>query len=104
GNFLHRARNRWSGLFESRPLAACRSESMTTLLKLDDAHKAYGERNLLDGTSAEFQDDHKVGFIGRNGAGKSTLVRILLGEEELDKGELARHPKLRLGYLRQHDP
>ncbi|MBI3831810.1 MAG: ATP-binding cassette domain-containing protein [Planctomycetes bacterium] len=77
---------------------------MTTLLKLDEAYKAYGERNLLDGTSAEFQDDYKVGFIGRNGAGKSTLVRILLGEEELDKGEISRHPKLRLGYLRQHDP
>jgi len=77
---------------------------MTTLLKLDDAYKSYGSHNLLDGTSAEFQDDHKVGFIGRNGAGKSTLVRILLGEEELDKGQLTRHPRLRLGYLRQHDP
>ncbi len=29
---------------------------------------------------------------------------MLLGEEELDKGEVIRHPKLRLGYLRQHDP
>jgi ATP-binding cassette subfamily F protein 3 len=45
-----------------------------------------------------------VGFIGRNGAGKSTLLRVLLGEEELDSGEIIRHPKLRLGYLRQHDP
>jgi ATP-binding cassette subfamily F protein 3 len=27
-----------------------------------------------------------------------------LGEEELDRGEVLRHPKLRLGYLRQHDP
>jgi len=46
----------------------------------------------------------KVGFIGRNGAGKSTLLRILLGEEELDSGDVIRHPSLRLGYLRQHDP
>ena len=29
---------------------------------------------------------------------------MLLGEEELDAGEVIRHPKLRLGYLRQHDP
>ncbi|HYG74966.1 MAG TPA: ATP-binding cassette domain-containing protein [Planctomycetota bacterium] len=77
---------------------------MTTLLKLDDAYKGYGDRNLLDGTCAEFGDDHKTGFIGRNGAGKSTLIRILLGEEELDKGTVQRHPRLRLGYLRQHDP
>ena len=38
------------------------------------------------------------------GAGKSTLLRVLLGEEELDSGEVVRHPGLRLGYLRQHDP
>ncbi len=77
---------------------------MTTLLKIEGAYKRYGLQILLDGAEAEFSDDHKVGLIGRNGAGKSTLMRILLGEEELDKGTVARHPKLRLGYLRQHDP
>ena len=40
----------------------------------------------------------------RNGAGKSTLCRVLLEEEELDRGEVIRHPRLRLGYLGQHDP
>jgi ATP-binding cassette subfamily F protein 3 len=29
---------------------------------------------------------------------------VLLGEEELDKGEVIRHSKLQIGYLRQHDP
>ena len=74
------------------------------MLKIEDAYKSYGLQVLLDGAEAEFTDDHKVGLIGRNGAGKSTLMRILLGEEELDKGVVTRHPKLRLGYLRQHDP
>src|SRR5213079_573322 len=32
------------------------------------------------------------------------LLRILLGEEELDSGEVIRSSSLRLGYLRQHDP
>ena len=49
-------------------------------------------------------DDVKVGFIGRNGAGKSTLMRVLLGEDEVEKGEVTHHPTLRIGYLRQHDP
>ena len=61
-------------------------------------------RSLLDGAEATLSDNVKVGFIGRNGAGKSTLLRVLLGEEELDSGEVIRHPSLRLGYLRQHDP
>ena len=77
---------------------------MTTLIKLEGAYKRYGIQNLLDDANAEFGDDHKVGLIGRNGSGKSTLMRILLGEEELDKGQVLYHPKLRLGYLRQHDP
>jgi ATP-binding cassette subfamily F protein 3 len=59
---------------------------------------------LLDHAEATLSDNVKVGFIGRNGAGKSTLLRVLLGEEELDSGEVIRHPSLRLGYLRQHDP
>ena len=77
---------------------------MAVLLQIRDAHKSYGDQDLLDGAEATITDDVKVGFIGRNGAGKSTLLRVLLGEEELDRGEIIRHPKLRLGYLRQHDP
>ncbi len=77
---------------------------MASLLQITKAHKRYGEQVLLDGAEATISDNTKVGFIGRNGAGKSTLLRVLLGEEELDSGEVIRHPNLRLGYLRQHDP
>ena len=77
---------------------------MAVLLQIKNAHKSYGDQVLLDGAEATITDDVKVGFVGRNGAGKSTLFGILLGEEELDRGEVIRHPKLRLGYLRQHDP
>ena len=77
---------------------------MAVVLQLQDAYKRYGEQELLDGASCALTDDQKIGLIGRNGAGKSTLCRILLGEEELDKGEVVRSRKLRLGYLRQHDP
>jgi len=74
------------------------------VLQLQDAHKRYGEQELLDGAGCALTDDQKVGLIGRNGAGKSTLCRVLLDEEELDAGEVVRSRKLRLGYLRQHDP
>lgn len=77
---------------------------MAVLLQIRDAYKRYGEQVLLDGAEASIVDDVKVGFVGRNGAGKSTLLRILLGEEELDSGEVIHHPRLRVGYLRQHDP
>jgi ATP-binding cassette, subfamily F, member 3 len=77
---------------------------MPVVLQVQDAHKRYGDQQLLDGASCALTDDQKVGLIGRNGAGKSTLCRVLLGDEELDAGEVIRSKKLRLGYLRQHDP
>lgn len=77
---------------------------MPVVLSLQNAHKRYGHQVLLDEASCALADDQKVGLIGRNGAGKSTLCRILLGEEDLDAGEVVRSKKLRLGYLRQHDP
>ena len=77
---------------------------MPVLLQLQDAHKSYGPQNVLDNASVALKTNEKVGFIGRNGAGKSTLCRILLEQEELDRGEIIRHPTLRVGYLQQHDP
>jgi ATP-binding cassette subfamily F protein 3 len=77
---------------------------MASLLQLVNATKRFGDQVLLDNTSVTIGDDVKVGFVGRNGAGKSTLLRILLGEEDLDSGEVVRSRSLRLGYLRQHDP
>ena len=77
---------------------------MAILMQIKKACKSYGEQVLLHEADATISDQYKVGFIGRNGAGKSTLLKILLGEEELDSGEIVRHPNLRIGYLRQHDP
>lgn len=77
---------------------------MAILLQITKASKSYGEQILLDEAEASISDNIKMGFIGKNGAGKSTLLRVILGEEELDGGDVIRHPNLKLGYLRQHDP
>ncbi len=44
------------------------------------------------------------GSSAATGPARARCCAILLGEEELDSGEVVRHPSLRLGYLRQHDP
>lgn len=77
---------------------------MAVLLQILDGVKSYGDQVLLDSASATIHDGQKIGFIGRNGAGKSTLLRILLGDEELDSGDVIRGSHLKVGYLRQHDP
>jgi len=77
---------------------------VTVLIQVRNAHKSYGDQVLLDGAEATIIEGSKTGFVGRNGAGKSTLLRVILGEEELDAGEVVLHNRLRIGYLRQHDP
>lgn len=77
---------------------------MPPVINIQNATKRFGHKVLLDGATASITDDHKVGLVGRNGAGKSTLCRAILGDEELEKGEVVLHPKTRLGYLRQHNP
>ncbi|MEO1618916.1 MAG: ABC-F family ATP-binding cassette domain-containing protein [Planctomycetota bacterium] len=77
---------------------------MAVLIQVRNANKRFGDQVLLDDAEVSLVDDVKVGFIGRNGAGKSTFLRALLGDEELEKGDVIHHPSLRIGYLRQHDP
>ena len=77
---------------------------MTVLLQIRNAHKRYGDQVLLEDAECTLTGTTKVGFIGRNGAGKSTLLKCILGDDELDSGEIIRHPRLKIGYLRQHDP
>src|SRR5262245_23771303 len=58
-----------------------RSMSLVALL---NAHLAYGDRPLLDGTQLAVLPGERVGLIGRNGTGKSTLLRVIAGLASLD--------------------
>jgi ATP-binding cassette subfamily F protein 3 len=72
------------------------------LYRLEDVWKRYGPKEVLRGVSWQHNPGEKVGLVGRNGAGKTTLFRILLREEEPDKGEVHRASGLTIGVLRQH--
>ncbi len=76
---------------------------MPVLLQINQIHKAYGARVILDDATGSFSSDQKIGMIGRNGAGKSTLCRILTGHEKADDGTISVNSLLKLSYLEQHD-
>ena len=69
-----------------------------------DVEKRYGSTTVLEDATVTIHSGQKIGIIGRNGAGKSTLCRLLLHQEEPDRGEILRTDGLRVGYLEQHDP
>ena len=58
-------------------------------------------RVLIAGVDLDVRPNEIVTLIGPNGAGKSTLVKLVLGIERPDQGELYRPASTRIGYVPQ---
>lgn len=74
------------------------------LLQADNICKAYGSLTLFKDSSFYIKRGEKVGIFGPNGCGKTTLIKIILGQENLDKGSLFLSPSARLAYVSQELP
>ena len=61
----------------------------------------YGGRELFKNVSVQFTAGNCYGLIGANGTGKSTFLKILSGELEPTRGEVAVKPGERIAVLRQ---
>ncbi len=75
-----------------------------TLLKFTDVSLAYGATPLLDHVSWQIARGERVCIIGRNGTGKSSLLRLVMGRQQPDSGEIWRAPALKIGELPQELP
>ncbi len=60
-----------------------------------------GQRRILEHVDIAVRRGEIVTLVGPNGAGKSTLIKIALGLERLDSGEVSRAAKLKVGYQPQ---
>jgi energy-dependent translational throttle protein EttA len=67
----------------------------------DHAHKAFGERLLIDDLNFILPRNGIVGIIGANGAGKTTLFRMITGQEPVDTGTLTIGPTVKIAYVDQ---
>ncbi|MFA6076231.1 MAG: ATP-binding cassette domain-containing protein [Negativicutes bacterium] len=61
----------------------------------------FGKRILFKDVSIKFTPGNCYGLIGANGSGKSTFLKILAGEIEPNKGEVAITPGERMAVLKQ---
>jgi ATP-binding cassette subfamily F protein 3 len=72
------------------------------LYRFEEIEKSYGPHDVLRGVTWQHNPGEKVGLVGRNGAGKTTLFRLLLKQEEADRGQIIRASGLTMGHVGQH--
>lgn len=70
------------------------------LLKAQSVSKSFGPLKVLTDVSLQINEGDRIGLVGANGAGKSTFLKIMLGEEKEDTGEIVRRTD-RIGYMAQ---
>jgi ATP-binding cassette subfamily F protein 3 len=71
------------------------------MIQLQQLHKGFADRVLLDHVTWQVGDRDRVGLCGPNGAGKTTLLRMLAALDEPDEGAVMRPNALTIGYLPQ---
>src|ERR1700682_2787107 len=74
----------------------------TMLYRFEEIEKSYGPHDVLRGVTWQHNPGEKVGLVGRNGAGKTTLFRLVLKQEEADRGQIIRASGLTIGHVGQH--
>ena len=63
--------------------------------------KSYGDRVIFENVNFKLPAGGIVGIIGANGAGKTTMLRMLMGQEKPDTGQLIIGETVELGYVDQ---
>ena len=71
------------------------------VVELHGVSKAYGDQVILRDFSDRLLAGERIGVVGPNGVGKSTLLRLVVGEEEPDEGEIVLGENTRIGYFDQ---
>lgn len=72
-------------------------------LELVDLTKGYGKKRLFDGFSYAFRKKDRIGFVGPNGCGKTTLMKVIMGLEKPDRGQVIIGPTVKIGYFSQEN-
>lgn len=72
------------------------------ILSVNNIDKTFVDNHILKGVSFHLNENDKAALIGVNGCGKTTLLKIIMGLEHADNGEVTMSKDLSVGYLPQN--
>ena len=72
------------------------------ILACHNISKSFGDHVIVRQGSFHIEEREKAALVGVNGAGKSTILKMIIGEETPDGGDITLARGKTLGYLAQH--
>ena len=61
---------------------------MKSIIEVKKLNKSFGSKQILHNVSFTIDEGEILGFIGPNGAGKTTTIKLILGLQSIDSGEV----------------
>ncbi len=71
------------------------------VVEATDLAKGFGDRMLIEDLSFSLPPNGIVGVIGPNGVGKTTLFKMIVGEEQPDRGSIRIGETVQIAYVDQ---
>ncbi|MEG9326453.1 energy-dependent translational throttle protein EttA [Salinimicrobium catena] len=73
----------------------------TNVIEAKGVSKAFGDKLLYDDLNFKLPQAGIVGIIGPNGAGKTTIFKMIMGQEQPDKGTFEVGDTVKIAYVDQ---
>lgn len=77
------------------------AKSGKLVASLENVSLSYDGKKVIDNFTVDVQRGDRIGLIGPNGAGKSSLLKLILGQETADSGEIELGTKIEVAYFDQ---
>lgn len=71
------------------------------MITISNLSKSFGGQLLFDEADLKLNRGERLGLVGRNGHGKSTLLKIIMGIEHEDSGDITVPKNYKIGFLEQ---
>lgn len=74
------------------------------LIQVENAKLSFGTKTLFENIHFSVNYSDRIAIVGHNGCGKSSLIKALVGQHELDRGQIYKRKGLVIGYVPQEIP